>query len=201
MRDILGGMSISEAALWFVLIFLLPMIFIILRQLRRYENLYGLLDRKSPGKKAKKAQPESTEAVAGPAGPQANPDVFPYGARTFLDPSERSCLAALVEAIGEGAQVHAGVPLARLAESNDPNPGYEKRLGGLAIDFLVVEEKTGKPFTAVQFEPGKGTPRGAADAVKGVCEAIGLYLVFIPRSAEYSAKELKDRLGIPEIDV
>lgn len=198
MKDILGNMAISEVVLWFVLIFLLPMIVVILRRLRRYEDLYGLLGPKK--KKKKKVEEPPPAAPAAPAAPPVPANVFPYRARTFLDPSEAGCLKAVIGAMGEGVLVFAKTALADLAESTDANPGFADRLKGLSVDYLVVDQRTGKPFTAVQFEPEKGAPRGARDAVKGVCEAIGLHLVFIPRG-EYEAGDLKKLLGIPELDM
>ncbi|MDR1613789.1 MAG: DUF2726 domain-containing protein [Planctomycetota bacterium] len=199
MSDIVGGMSIAETVLWFVLIFILPMIAIILNRLRRYEELYGLL-----GPKRKKAKGPPKPAPAAPAvsaAPAVPGDVFPYRAAVFLDPSEIDCLGAIGAAMGEGVLVFAKTALSALAESTDANPGYAERLKGLAVDYLVVDAKTGKPFTAIRFEPEKGAPSGARDAVRGVCAAMGLHLVSIPRKGGYDAKELRKLLGIPELDI
>lgn len=198
MLDIVRQAGISEVILLFVLVFVIPMTAFLLLRLRRYESQFGRLA--APDKKKKKKK-EPEPAPEKPTKPSVPPDVFPYRAKTFIDPPERACLNALAEAIGGDIMVYVKVALWELVESTDKNPGYFDRLTGKAIDFLVCDAATGKPFTAVCFEPAKGTPRGPVEELEKICKAAGLHLVFLPVAEEYDAKSLKKTLNIPDLSL
>ncbi len=103
--------------------------------------------------------------------------------------------------MGGDVSVYVKVALWSLVQSTDKNPGYFERLAGKSVDFLVCDASTGKPFTAVCFEPGKDVPRGPVDEMIKICKAAGLYLVFLPMADSYDAKTLKKLLNIPEFDM
>lgn len=202
MMEILGKTSISEVILLFNLIFLLPMMALMLLRLRKYETLFGQLP-ESDKKKKGKAEPEPTAAPtpAGGTDPDAVPDdVFPYKTRAFLSPADRACLAALREALGE-VEVYPKVALWELVEATDKAPGYARRMHGKDFDFLVCDRRTGMPFTAVMYKPGKGRPAGAVDELQKICQAAGANVVLIDMAEEYDVKTLKDALGIPDLEI
>lgn len=200
MLEILGQAGIAEVILVFVLLFVIPMTAYLLLRLRRYENEFGVLTI-SKRKKKKKKKEEPPPAAPADAKPSVPSDVFPYRAKTFINPSEHACLAALAEAVGGDIIVYVKVALWALVESTEKEPGYFDRLTGKWVDFLVADAATGKPFTAVCFEPGKGVPRGPVDDLKKICQAAGLHLVFIPQTEEYDVKQLKNLLDIPDLDM
>ena len=204
MMEIISKITIAEVILLFVLCFILPLLALLLLRLRKYETLFGALPEEGKkGKKKKKKQEEEVAAAAVAApDPDAVPDdVWPYGAKGFLSPADRACLAAMREALGPEVDVFPKVALWETVEATDKAPGYGKRLHGKAYDFLVCDRKTGQPLTGVMYNPGKGRPAGAIDDFRKICRAAGANVVFIDMAEEYDVKTLKEALGIPELDI
>lgn len=199
MLDVLGKASISEVILIFLLLFVLPLIALLLRRLRKYEALYGVLQEEGKKKKGDEPAPE-----APPPAPQeeAPPDnSYPYQSRPFLSSADKACLNAMREALGPDVDVFAKVALWETVESTERAAGYANRLKGLAFDYLVCDRKTGQVLTAVMYNPGKGRPAGPIDEIKKVCAAAKANVVFIDMAEEYDVKTLSAALGIPNLDV
>lgn len=202
MMDILGKITFSEVLLLFVLLFVLPgMTYLVLR-LRKYEALFGFLPDDKAKKKAKKSEPVTVESAAETESvPDVPNDVYPYRSKVFLSPADKACLGAMREALGEEVEVFPKVALWELVESTEKEAGYLQRLHGKDVDFLVCDRKTGRPLTAVAYNPGKGRPAGPVDELKKICDAAEANIVFIDMAEEYDVKSLKDALGIPELDI
>ena len=194
MWDAITQTTISEAILLFVLLFVLPGMTYMVAQMRRLEARVGLPP-PDGNKKGKSTPPPSP-----PPEKKVPDDVFPYRQRPFLPPSERACADALREVLGaELVEIYPKAALWEILEPTDKDPGYLERLGGLNLDFLVCDKKTGQPLTAVIFNPGKGRPAGKIDLTGKCCAAAGLPAVFIDLAEQYDAKSLKAALGIPDI--
>ena len=190
MVEILGQARVTEAILFFVLVFILPMTAIILLKLRKYEAMYGVIprgDRKAGDRKRARERPEPPKADP------IKPDVFPYRKKAFLEPSDRLCLQALEEAMGEGTRIHAKVALWEVVQSMDRNPGYAERLRGKMVDFLLCDAATSQPFAAVSHEPGGGE-------LAKICAAAETHLVLIPRADAYDPARLRETLGVSSQD-
>lgn len=206
MLDVLGKTSISEVILIFILLFVLPLIALLLRRLRKYEALFGVLPDEGRKKKKKKKgdEPAPEAPAAAPVAPQeeAPPDNrYPYQSRPFLSSADKACLNAMREALGPDVDVFAKVALWETVESTEKAAGYANRLKGLAFDCLVCDRRTGQVLTAVMYNPGKGRPAGLIDEIKKICTAAKANLVFIDMAEEYDVKTLSAALGIPNLDV
>ncbi len=205
MLDALAKTTISEVILLFLLLFVLPMLALLVRRLRKYEMLYGVL--KEEGKKKKKKKTEEPVAEPEPPAPvapedEAPPDnAYPYASRTFLSPADKACLSALREAFGPDVNVFPKVAVWEVVEPTEKAIGYANRLRGLLFDFLICDGITGQVLTGIAYNPGKGRPAGPIDELKEICHAAGTNLVFIDMAEEYNAKTLKDALGIPDLDI
>lgn len=195
MLEIIGQISIPEVVLVFVLVFLLPINFILVRRLRQYEL------REGGGPKPKAAKASWREEASGASPVPAPPDVYPYKAKPVLTPPEKNCLDALRAAFGDEVEIFPKVAAWSNIEPTDPNPGFAQRLQGKAYDYLVCDRRLGQPLTAVMFKPGKGRPAGPVDELKKLCAAAGVNLVFIDAAERYDANSLKDALGIPDLDI
>ncbi|MDR3211792.1 MAG: DUF2726 domain-containing protein [Planctomycetota bacterium] len=199
MLDLIGSASLSEVVLLFEIIFILPLIAYLLVRLRKYEaRLAGDGDDK---KKKKKKEPEKAAPAKADKKPAVPADVFPYQTKSFMDPTEKSCLESLSEALGGDTRIYLKVALSELVQSTDPNPGFQDRLSQRSVDFLVCDGATGKPLSAICFEPGKKTPTGQKDDLVAICQAAGLPLVFIPQQEKYDVKKLREALNIPDLSL
>lgn len=197
--DIISQISISEVVLVFNLIFVLPALAYLLLRLRKYENQFGMLQ--EDPKKEKKKKAEEPAAAPTASGTKIDLGVYPYRACTFLTSPEKSCLEALVGALGSEVHVFPKVALWETVESTDAEPGYRERLHGKDFDFLVCDRLTAQPMTAIMFRPGKGRPSGPSDEVKKICAAAKVNLVFIEQAEVYDAAKLKAELGIPDLEL
>jgi hypothetical protein len=200
MMDAIRQITIPEVALVFILLFVLPLLLLLTLRLRRFEAQFG---EPSGGEKktGKPDAPVSAPAAAAPAEDAVPDNVYPYKVKTFLSPSDRACLEAMREALGDEVDVFPKVALWELVETTDKAPGYLKRLHDKDYDFLVCDRRTGQPLTAVMYNPGKGRPAGRIDEIKKICRAAGANVVFIDQAAEYDADSLKKALGLPELDL
>ena len=200
MMDILSKITVSEVLLLFVLLFVLPGMGYLVMRLRKYEALFGFFP--DDKKKAKKPEPAAAETAAKTEPAAGVPDdVFPYRSKAFLSPADEACLGAMREALGDEVEVFPKVALWEFVESTDKEAGYLQRLHGRDVDFLVCDRKTGRPLTAVAYNPAKGRPAGPVDELKKICDAAEANIVFIDMAEEYDAKSLKEALGIPELDI
>ncbi len=195
--DILSQITISEVILLFNLCFVLPTLAFLLLRLRKYEKQFGYLPEE--GKKKKKKKKEEEVQAPAPVASTINPELYPYREIPFLSPSDRACLAALLEALGEGVQVFPKVALWETMESTDKDPGYRERLNGRSYDFLVCDEATGQQLTGIMYRPVKGPAIAKSDEMKKICSASGAHLVFIDQAEEYDAATLKGEPGITEL--
>ncbi len=201
MMDAIRQISISEVALLFILLFVLPLLALLVRRLRAYEALFGDLpdEKKKEKKKAAAAAPAPAAAASTEDAVPGN--VYPYRAKAFLSPSDHACLEAMREALGDEVDVFPKVALWELVESTDKAPGYLNRLHDKDYDFLVCDRRTGQPLTAVMYNAGKGRPAGRIDEIRKICKAAGANVVFIDQKAEYDADSLKEALGLPDLDI
>ncbi len=202
MLDAIRSITISEVILLFLLIFLLPLLFLMTRRLRAYEALFGAL----PDKEGKDKKDAPAPAAAAPAAPAPSEDavpdnVYPYKIKAFLSPADHACLLAMREALGEDVDVFPKVAIWELVDSTEKAPGYLKRLHDKDYDFLVCDRRTGRPLTAVMYNPGKGRPAGKIDEVKKISKAANAPLVFIDMAEHYDAASLKAALGLPDLDI
>ncbi len=201
MFDAIRSITIPEVILLFLLLFVLPLLFLMVRRLRSYEALFGALPEKDgKGQAAAPAAP-APRAAAAPAEDAVPDNVYPYKVRAFLSPADHACLLAMREALGEEVDIFPKAALWALVESTEKAPGYAKRLHDKEFDFLVCDRRTGRPLTAVMYNPGKGRPAGKIDEVKKICKAAGEPLVFIDMAEHYDAASLKEALGIPDLDL
>ncbi|MCD8350456.1 MAG: DUF2726 domain-containing protein [Planctomycetaceae bacterium] len=204
MLDALAKTTISEVILLFLLLFVLPMLALLVKRLRKYEMLYGVL--KEEGRKKKKKKADEPEPAAPPPEilPEDEPppdNSYPYASRIFLSPADKACLSALKEAFGSDVDIFPKVALWEVVEPTEKAVGYANRLRGLLFDFLICDAKTGQVLTGIAYNPGKGRPAGPIDELKAICHAAGANLVFIDMAEEYDATKLKDALGIPDLDI
>ncbi|MDR2391933.1 MAG: DUF2726 domain-containing protein [Planctomycetota bacterium] len=197
MMDAVRQTTISEAMLFFVLLFVLPGMAFLVWNLRKYEKM--LNGREKPAEKRKRKERGKTSSFAPP---KKSDGVFPYKSRQFLSPRETACLAALREVLAADAvDVFAKTALWELVEPADKDPAYAERLHGLDFDFLICDRITGQPLTAVMFNPGKGRSNDQADLLRKICEAAETHVVFIDMAESYDAKSLKESLGIPDLEM
>lgn len=197
MMEVVSKISVAEAILLFVLLFILPVMALLVQRLRRYEAAFG-----PPPERAGKAgtgkreeAPIPAEASASPAG-AASASAPSYRARTFLGPADRACLAAMREVLGSDVDVFPKVALCEVVEAADAGG-----LGGKAFDFLVCDARTGKPLTGVAYTPGKGRPAGPVDELRNICASAGTNLVLLEMAEKYDAKTLREALGLPDLDL
>lgn len=201
MMEIIGKTTISEVILLFLLLFVLPVTALLVLRLRQYEKLYGVLvpEGKS-GKKAKKKAETEVEKEA-PAAKGESSDGYAYRARVFLSPAERTCLRVMREVLGKDVDVYPKVALWETVEPMDPTQANINRLHGQDYDFLVCDQKTGQPLTAVMFKGGRGGRGGAAGELTKICEAAGASVIFIDMAEEYDAAKMKQALRIPDLEL
>ncbi len=200
MWDAITKAGIAEIALLFVVLFLCPLLFLLVRRLKRYETKFGYLEGGAPPPpkpKKEKAPPPAPAAEK----PKVPDNVFPYKSRQFLSPPERQCLEALQQALGAEVDIFPKVALWETVEPTESDPGYAERLHQLDFDYLVCDKKLGQPLTAVMFKPGKGRPAGPVDMLTKICAAAGANLVFIDMAEQYDAEQLKKELGLPDLDI
>lgn len=200
MWDAITKAGIAEITLLFTLLFLCPMLFLLIRRLKRYEARFGYLEGGAPppGPRKEKTPPPAPAAAERPNAPD---NVFPYESRQFLSQPERQCLEALRQALGDEVDVFPKVALWETVAPTEADPGYAERLCRLDFDYLVCDKKLGQPLTAVMFKPGKGKPAGPVDTLTKICAAAGANLVFIDVADEYDAGRLKEELGLPDLDI
>ena len=197
MMDAVRQTTISEAILFFVLLFVLPGMAFLIWNLRKYEKMLN-----GRGKPAEKGKMNEQGKTSSSSPPQKSDGIFPYKPRQFLSPHETACLAAMREVLAADAvDVFAKTALWELVEPADKDPVYAERLHGLDFDFLVCDRITGQPLTAVMFNPGKSRSNGQADLLRKICEAAGTHVVFIDMAESYDAKSLKESLGIPDLEM
>ena len=198
MTDVLRNASIAEIMLLFVLLFIVPMLAMMLMQLRKYQQLFGDL----PGRRKKEKAKEAPAAVAAaaPAAEEGDAEQYPYRATPFLSQPEKACLAALRDALGD-VEVYPKTALWECVEPTDAAPLHADRLRGLAFDYLVCDRGTGQPLTAVMFKPERGEPTRNIDEMRKICAAAGTSLVMLPLAESYDAASLKKTLGIPDLDL
>lgn len=200
MMEVIGKISIAEVILLFLLLFVLPTLFLLVMRLRKYEAMFGQLPKEAKrGKKKKKKDADEEQANEG-AAPEAL-EGYPYRSKTFLSPADRACLVAMREALGPDVDVFPKVALWETVEPTEKDEAYRARLSDKCYDFLVCDKATGKALTAVMYKPGRGRPAGGIDELKNVCKAAEANVVFIDMAEKYDGKSLKDALGIPELDL
>ncbi len=204
MLDAIRSITISEVILLFILLFVLPLLYLMVKRLRKYEAQFGDISEKDgkdgqsgPAAPAAPAKPGGT----GPAEEAVPDNVYPYKTKTFLSPADRACLLAMQEAMGEEVDVFPKVALWELVDSTEKAPGYLKRLHDKDYDFLVCDRRTGRPLTAVMYTAGKGRPAGKIDEVKKICKAASVPVAFIDMAEKYTADSLKKALGLPDLDL
>lgn len=201
LMDVIGKIAISEVILLFLLLFVLPALFLLIMRLRKYEAQFGQLPEEKKNKKKKKKSVEEPPAEAKPAAAEHAAEGYPYRTKAFLSPADRACLQAMREALGPDAEVYPKVALWETVEPTEKDAAYARRLEGTCYDFLVCDKRTGKPLTAVMYRPGRGRPAGAVDELLKICKAAGANVVSIDMVEKYDVKSLKAALGIPELDL
>lgn len=204
MMDVLSRISVAEIALLANIIFILPGFALLLRQLMKYEKLYGDLPSSKKTKKKKAEEPAPAPATPAEPAKKVNTGIFPFESKPFMSPADAACLGALAGALGD-VNVFPKVALWELIQvkkdKNEDTEGQQERLYGKMLDFLVCDRTTCKPMTAVLFNPGKGRPAGPVEELKSICKAAEVNLVFIDQKEEYDVAALKQELGIPDLDV
>lgn len=198
MMDVISKTTISEVILLFVLLFLLPMTTLLVLRLRRYEKVFGSLpDEEKPSRGAKKKNANASDESP-PAVKEEVPDGYEYRARVFLSPAERTCLRVMREVLGKDVDVFPKVALWETVEPMDSTQANISRLHGKDYDFLVCDQKTGQPLTAVMFKGGRGSRGGE---LTKICEAAGASVIFIEMAEEYDAAKMKQALRIPDLEL
>lgn len=147
----------------FLLLFVLPMLALLVRRLRRYEMLYGVLKEEGRKKRKKKAEEPAVQEEPQPVLPEDEPppdNTYPYASRTFLSPADKACLAALREAFGPDVDVFPKVAVWEVVEPTEKAIGYANRLRGLLFDYLICDAKTGQVLTGIAYNPGRGVLPG-----------------------------------------
>lgn len=206
MMEILSKITISEVILLFNLLFVLPTMTLLVLRLRKYEKNFGVLQAEAPKegggggrfrRKKKKVEDDASEEKK----EEVPADVYPYRTRVFLSPAERTCLRVMREVLGKDVDVYPKVALWETVDPMDPTPANVNRLHGHDYDFLVCDQKTGQPLTAVMFKGVKGRPAGRAEELAKICEAAGASVIFIEMADDYNARKMKEALRIPELDL
>ena len=196
MTDAVRQITVAEVILLFVLLFVLPGMAFLVWKLREYERMLA-----NGGQLAEKKKKKERGETSPPIPKKISDNVFPYQSRPLLLPPETACLAALREVLAaDNVDVFAKTALWELVEPTDKDPGYAERLRGLDFDFLICDRATGRPLTAVMFNPGKGGSDDQAVLLRKICDAAGTHVVFIDRAENYDAKTLKESLGIPDLE-
>ena len=191
-------MGIAEIILLFILLFLIPVVFLLLREMRRLEQrLQGGLP---PEPKTSSATRAFLETAIPP--PKADspppPAAFLYQRRALLSAAEISFRDAAQALMGQDTLLLPKVSLSALVESADSHPAHAERLAGKTVDFLVCDRPTGHPTAAVFFQ-GAAVPRGTLDEAEKICKAANVSFVRLPFKDSYDAETIRKALGLPEL--
>lgn len=191
--ELLSQVAISEIMLLFVLLFIVPILVILVLKLRACESFMANM---SPEKKKPAETAEPVPAAS--ARPPVPPDKFPYKVKQLLQSAERGCLASLHTVMGEGTSVYPKVALWSLVEPSESDPGYMERLTNKFFDFLLCDNLTGQPFSALAFEQTDREGKKALEEMKKICEAAGVHLILLPRRDQYDSALLRKIMELPE---
>jgi len=178
-------MTIAEIILLFILLFIIPFVFLILRENRKL-NQY-----------LRSGLPPEPPKPAPPPPPAA----FLYQRRALLSEAEISFRDTAQTLMGQDTLLLPKVSLSALAEPDGSHPVHAERLAGKTADFLVCDRPTGHPTAAIFFQPapGSATPRGYLEEAEKICKAADISFVRVPSRNSYDAETVRKALGLPEL--